>query len=121
MAWADRDWERGSGTVVGVALVLMVGALLAALAAGANMLIAGTVARTAADQAALAGASAFSEGSADPCSAASMVAFANRGILVSCEVIDEDVRVRVGVRPSVAMLPQVERVARAGPVACAAR
>ena len=121
MAWADRDWERGSGTVSGIALVLMIGVLLAALAVGANMLITGTVARTAADQAALAGASALSEGVDDPCSTASMVASANRGNLVSCEVIDEDVRVRVGVRSSVAVLRQVERVARAGPVACAAR
>lgn len=113
-------WERGSGTVTGVALVMMVGVLLVALAAGGNILLAATVARTAADHAALAGANVLEEGAAAPCATAESLATANRAQLVDCEVIGEDVRVRVAVRPTVGILPVVERSARAGPVECAA-
>ena len=105
--------------MTGVALVMMVGVLLVALAAGGNILLAGTVARTAADHAALAGAGALERGDAAPCSTAGALASANRAQLVDCEVIGEDVRVRVAVRPTVGILPVVERSARAGPVECA--
>lgn len=112
-------WEQGSGTVTGVALVMMVGVLLVALAAGGNILLAATVARTAADHAALAGAGALERGDVAPCSTAESLASANRAQLVDCEVIGEDVRVRVAVHPTVGILPVVERSARAGPVECA--
>lgn len=111
-------WEQGSGTVTGVALVMVVGVLLVALAAGGNILLAGTVARTAADHAAVAGATALDQGNASPCAMAERLATANRARLAGCEVIGEDVRVRVAVRPTAGILPEVERSARAGPVEC---
>lgn len=119
MAWCpESDRERGSGTVSGITLVLAAGLLLASVAAGGSMLAAVSVARTGADQAALAGAMSLMRGGGDPCGEAGMAARANRGRLVSCEVVGEDVRVRVAVRPSVPALPEVARVALAGPIPC---
>lgn len=120
---SSRD-ERGSGTVlvtgvVGVLLVLTAAAIQLGAAAGAAHR-----ARTAADLAALAGASALQQGTGDPCSRASELVTRNGARLLSCTLgAAESVWVRVSTDVP-ALWPGVPRVAtataRAGPADIAA-
>lgn len=117
-----RCWstdERGSGTVMALAVI----AVVLSLGLGAIGLIqaqgASGRARSAADLAALAGATALSSviSPGDPCATAGRVAQANGARLTSCRISGEDVSVDVVVPVSVLGLArQAGASARAGPV-----
>lgn len=84
--------ERGSGTILALALVMVVGSLLVALMLLAQAGIMASRAAAASDLAALAGADA-ARGltSGDPCGVAAEVAAHHEARLVSCEVIRDEV------------------------------
>lgn len=111
--------ERGSGTVLVVGVI----AVLLAAALGVSGLIqaqaAAGRARTAADLAALGGATALSSVLApgDPCEVAGRVARANGAEVKACTVVEEDVVVEVfvGVRV-LGVARTTTSAARAGPV-----
>ncbi|MDO4900552.1 Rv3654c family TadE-like protein [Actinomyces sp.] len=111
--------ERGSGTV----MVLGIIAVVLSLALGATGLIqaqaAAGRARSAADLAALAGATALTSvfAPADPCATAQQVARANGAELADCTVDGEDVTVTVAVPTRILGIPRrAGAAARAGPV-----
>ncbi|PJM75809.1 Rv3654c family TadE-like protein [Bifidobacterium simiarum] len=113
-----RAWEQGSGTVTGVALVCAVGVMLSVILAVGNVLMSKSRAQTAADNAALAGATALYESTGAPCAIASNVAARNGGTLTSCEVHGEDVVAAASVRSRVPVVGDVEAHAKAGPKDC---
>ncbi len=119
---AAQDGERGSGTVF--VLVLM---MLLVFTAGGAALIGAAVgvrhqAETAADLAALSGASALVRG-LSPCPAAARVAHANGASLAACRVtgglVDVSVAVRLG-GPLTRLRP-ARAAARAGPASGGSR
>ena len=109
--------ERGSGTV----LVLGIIAVLLAMAVCAGGLIqaqAAGKARSAADLAALGGATALSSvvAPSEPCETAGRVARANGAEVTVCTVVGEDVVVEVSVRTRVlGVVREAVSAARAGP------
>ena len=110
--------ERGSGTVI----VLGIIAVLLAMAVCAGGLIqaqaAAGKARSAADLAALGGATALSSVVApgEPCETAGRVARANGAEATECTVVGEDVVVEVSVRTRVlGVVREAVSAARAGP------
>ena len=113
-----RGSDPGSGTVLGIMLMTLVGLGLVLAALLGNLMICRTRARTGADVSALAAASALDEGQAQPCNLASRVARLNRGVLTDCQVDGGDVRVSVGVDTGVPMMPRLVQSARAGPEPC---
>ena len=113
-----RGSDTGSGTVLGIMLMTLVGLGLVLAALLGNLMICRTRARTGADVSALAAASALDEGQAQPCNLASRVARLNRGVLTDCQVDGGDVRVSVGVDTGVPMIPRLVQSARAGPEPC---
>ena len=113
-----RGSDPGSGTVLGIMLMTLVGLGLVLAALLGNLMICRTRARTGADVSALAAASALDEGQAQPCNLASRVARLNRGVLTDCQVDGGDVRVSVGVDTGVPMVPRLVQSARAGPEPC---
>ena len=113
-----RGSDPGSGTVLGIMLMTLVGLGLVLAALLGNLMICRTRARTGADVSALAAASALDEGQAQPCNLASRVARLNRGVLTDCQVDGGDVRVSVGVDTGVPMMPLLVQSARAGPEPC---
>ncbi|RBP99445.1 Rv3654c family TadE-like protein [Bifidobacterium xylocopae] len=110
--------DSGSGTAMGVMLVAIVALGLALTAVLGNILVCQSRARTAADAAALAAASALDEGSDAPCAQAATVASGNKASLSSCLVEGADVRVRAQVDTQVPFAPQAVKEARAGPRDC---
>ena len=91
-----RRPQRGSATLLALAMVgvlILVGAALGVVAA---MVHAHRVAQSAADLVALAGAEAQARGR-DPCVRAAALASANGATLDSCSVAGRDVRVQVTV------------------------
>lgn len=113
---SPRRAERGSGTVLGVALMLvLVGALVATALLGRAM-DARARARTGADLCALAAATALSSGG-DVCTAASRVADENGVELVSCRVDGYDVIIVTREEVGLGILGSgaAEAHARAGP------
>lgn len=110
--------DRGSGTMAGVALIIVVGVLLAATASAGNLLLCQTHAQSAADLAAISAAMAVRNGTADSCAVARSIAVANGASLDSCVTDAEDVQVSVSVSTQVPFAPYVSRSARAGPVSC---
>ena len=113
-----RGSDPGSGTVLGIMLMTLVGLGLVLAVLLGNLMICRTRARTGADVSALAAASALDEGQAQPCNLASRVARFNRGVLTDCQVDGGDVRVSVGVDTGVPMMPRLVQSARAGPEPC---
>lgn len=112
-----RD-ERGAATVLVLAflgLLLLVGAALGVVGA---IVRAHRAAESAADLAALAGASALARGE-DPCAAAASVAAANGAAVVSCAPDGRDVRVTAEVAGPhwLGQTADLTADARAGPVA----
>jgi secretion/DNA translocation related TadE-like protein len=107
--------ERGSATVVSVAVVCVVLVLGLALAALGGHLRDRATARAGADLAALAGASAvrarLDGAGVEPCEAAARVAGANAGTLTNCAEYD-DGSVQVAVKSG-----RATASARAGPAA----
>ena len=110
--------DPGSGTVLGIMLMALVGLGLVLAALLGNLMICRAHARTGADVSALAAASALDEGQAQPCTLASRVARLNRGVLTDCQVDGRDVKVSVGVDTGVSMMPRLVQSARAGPELC---
>ncbi|MFC7487260.1 Rv3654c family TadE-like protein [Knoellia sp. CPCC 206453] len=114
-----RWGERGSGTVLAVAAI---GVLLVLTTAGLQLGAAATAAhraRTAADLAALAGATALQEGQANACARAAAVAGRNDAQVVVCALGEND---SVSIRVSMAVATRWPGVpdravasARAGP------
>ncbi|BDR55346.1 hypothetical protein KIMH_14570 [Bombiscardovia apis] len=116
-AWLRKS-DAGSGTMMGVMLVAVAAIGLAVVAITGNILVCQSRARTAADASALAAASAVDEGSPSACVQAATVASANKGELVSCTLIEQDVQVRVQVATQVPFAAQVTAQSRAGPQDC---
>ncbi|PXY81525.1 Rv3654c family TadE-like protein [Bifidobacterium asteroides] len=110
--------DPGSGTVLGIMLMVLVGLGLGLAVLLGNLMICRTRARTGADVSALAAASALDEGQTQPCALASRVARLNRGVLTDCQVDGGDVKVSVGVETGIPMMPRLVQSARAGPEPC---
>ncbi|WEV53683.1 Rv3654c family TadE-like protein [Bifidobacterium sp. ESL0704] len=110
--------DEGSGTINGVMLIAIASILLSAIALGGNLLVCISQARSAADQAAIAGAASARDGDFDPCIKSRLASTLNKASLVTCQVDEEDVTVKVGVKTAVPFTPLVTRMARAGPVEC---
>ena len=110
--------DPGSGTVLGIMLMVLVGLGLGLAVLLGNLMICRTRARTGADVSALAAASALDEGQTQPCALASRVARLNRGVLTDCQVDGGDVKVSVGVETGIPMMPRLVQSARAGPESC---
>lgn len=120
MRWPGRpSGERGAGSVLVLAVAMVV---LAALL-GAAVLASGQAARrqaaAAADLAALAAAGRLAHGphQLEPCEVAAKVAAANGGRLGACVIdgLEVEVQVTVRVAAPMAWLPDQHRRARAGP------
>ena len=112
--------EQGSGTVLAVALLTLLGSLLVGVLAVGTALAAGARARTAADAAALAAAGAVADlaSAAQGCAAAAIYAGRNGAELTRCG-IDGPVA-QVTVRVSAGRLGWATARARAGPATPAA-
>jgi secretion/DNA translocation related TadE-like protein len=112
--------ERGAGSVVAVAMLGVLVTVTVAAAGVVGVIAAHRTAQSAADLAALAGASALQDG-ADACAQASAVADRNRARLTGCEV--EGWNVSVVVEASTARLPggvlDLSARGRAGPAVSA--
>lgn len=113
-----RFRDRGSGTAMGAALIAVVAILLLVIAAGANVLLSISRAHTAADQGALAAASALRNGDSFVCLRSRSQVRSNNAVQESCTVVQEDVTVTVSVATDVPFLPRVRVQSRAGPVDC---
>lgn len=110
--------DTGSGTVMGVALMMLMAVSLAAVACVGNLLVCQANARSAADTAAVSAASALAEGDPDPCSIAYRILHANAARPGQCKVVDEDVSVDAVMSTAVPFIPVIARSSRAGPVMC---
>ncbi|WP_348519368.1 Rv3654c family TadE-like protein [Bifidobacterium sp. ESL0784] len=110
--------DEGSGTINGVMLIAVAAVLLSAIALGGNLLVCISQARSAADQAAIAGASSARDGDFDPCIKSRLASTLNKAAVITCTVDEEDVTVNVAVKTAVPFVPTVARMARAGPVEC---
>lgn len=110
-----RRSERGSGAVLVLVMLVVLGSVGALAADLGGLLVAKRRAAAAADLAALAAASAVQRGAAG-CPAAAVTATANRAQLVSChqgaQVVTVDVAVPVHTLPGIR---EVRDRARAGP------
>lgn len=112
---ARRD-ERGGATVFAVACLAVTVLVGAALGVVAAMVGAHRTAQSAADLAALSGASELGRGR-DPCAAAAAVAAANGAALTGCTVSDREVVVEVEVAGPhwLGQVTDLGAAARAGP------
>lgn len=110
--------DEGSGTINGLMLIAVAAVLLSAIALGGNLLVCISEARSAADQAAIAGAASARDGDFDPCIKSRRASTLNKASLLACTVDEEDVTVKVAVKTAVPFVPLVSRMARAGPVEC---
>lgn len=113
---AGRD-ERGAGTVLGLTMAAVVLFVALAVAGATAVVTTHRVAQSAADLAALAGATALQDGD-DACGRAGEVARANRATLRSCAVEGWTVTVSVTAAGATVLGRQVVQAARgrAGPV-----
>ncbi|MFC7404430.1 Rv3654c family TadE-like protein [Georgenia alba] len=94
----DDDPQRGSGTVLGLALIALLLTATLVVVGLARAVHARGVAQTAADLGALAGATALhAGGAAEPCAVAREVVSTNDAELVTCRVAGEDVEVGASV------------------------
>lgn len=116
-AWAAKS-DRGSGTVVGAALILLIGALLSAMAVGGQLLICRARAESAADSAALAVAAAHYDGASDPCGVVGGMVNGYGASPRSCSIDGMDAEVTVTVGVGVPLMPEVTARSRAGPESC---
>lgn len=112
-----RRSERGSASLLAVALLGLLMFLGAALSFVAGVVADHRAAQSAADLAALAGGQALQRGD-DPCDTAGRIAGANGASVRSCEVSGEDVvvEVHVAARSYAGYSPEVTGRARAGPI-----
>lgn len=110
--------DAGSGTMLGVVLIIGVAVCLTALTLVGNALVVSAQARSAADMAALAAAGAYQAGENEPCRAAVDNAAKVDATVVECRIVDEDALVSVSRRLLLTSLPPVEQRSRAGPEFC---
>lgn len=112
-----RRRERGSATLLALAMIGVLVLVGAALGVVAAMIYAHRLAQSAADLTALAGAEAGARGR-DPCARAAALAVANDAALDSCTVQGRDVRVQVTVAGPhwLGQHHDLSAQARAGPV-----
>lgn len=113
---SPRRDEQGSATLLVVAVAGVLFFVLGGLAVVGGMVRAERQAQSAADLAALAGASALGEG-IDGCAAAGRIAAANDASVTTCAVLGREVTVRVRVRGprAVGRAWDASALARAGP------
>ncbi len=110
--------DAGSGTMLGVVLIMGVAVCLTALTLVGNALVVSAQARSAADMAALAAAGAYQAGEKEPCRAAVDNAAKVDATVLECRIVDEDALVSVLRRLLLTSLPPVEQRSRAGPEFC---
>lgn len=115
--WTAGPDDRGSGTVVALVVVLVVGVLLGGIALLGQAHLARGTAQAAADLGALAGATARRH-SEDVCAVAAATVAHNGAELAACELLDSGV-VRVSVRVST-VAGAASADARAGPASARA-
>lgn len=121
-ATRSPDTERGSGTLLSMAVVIFMLTLTAVVAVFGRYIVAGHRAAAAADLAALAGAQAYGSGR-DGCATARLYAARNDRMLAGCSVVGDrvdfvlSVRISAPVPTRVPILPrQITATAYAGPV-----
>lgn len=113
--------DEGSGTMAGVALIMLAAVLITASAAAGHLVICHAQTRSAADLAAFSAAAAWWNDQENPCAVADTVAQANGATMVECQADkpDEgDVTVRLAMDTQVPLMTQITVSARAGPVEC---
>lgn len=115
---AQRD--RGSGTIVGAALLFGVGALLSVVGLSGHLSYCGSLAQTGADMAAIEGAKVLNglSETGSVCDAVRAVTSLNKSQLKECVTEGSDVHVQVVTHTGVPFLPAVEVSSRAGPLEC---
>ena len=99
-------------------MIAVAAAMIVLVAAIGNVMLCQSQARSVADAAALAAATALYQGKDNPCGEASEIVGIQRAILAECRVDNEDVIVNVHVTTRVAAVGEVSRAARAGPQVC---
>ncbi|RSX53633.1 TadE-like protein [Bifidobacterium goeldii] len=118
MSWLQRS-DEGSGTMLGVMLIMLAGVLMGVIAAAGNLLICQTKARSIADVAVISAADSFWKGATnDPCAIAQYAAKADAGSVTACSTEGDDVTVTVAVPTKVPFMPTVSQQSRAGPLLC---
>ena len=121
--------ERGSGTIMGVALVLVTLIMLSTAAVGGNVVVVRSQVRSIGDVVAVSAARSLqvtsSAAGGDPatggtgaCLTASKVASANGIRLESCSYRNGDVQVEVAGKTAVPFIPTVRGTSMAGPREC---
>lgn len=113
-----RRSDRGSGTILGVMLMMVAGVALSVVVAAGNVLVCQSEAQSTADMAAISSANALWKGETNICAIAERVARSHAGSLQSCSIKGEDVTVTVTIATSVPFVKQVTKSSRAGPVDC---
>lgn len=113
----SRPTDRGSATVLVLALVAVLTAVAALLTAGGALVVARHQADSAADLAALAAAARALDGTPAACRAAGQVARTGGAALTGCRLLGEVAVVTVEVEPpgGLASLGTARTTARAGP------
>lgn len=117
-AGASSGSDRGSGTIVGAALIFLVAVLLSAVAVGGQLLICRAKAESAADSAALAVAAAHYDGDVDPCAIAGGIVGGYGAVSQACAIDGMDAEVTVAISAGMPLLPEVTAQSRAGPESC---
>lgn len=112
--------DSGSGTLLGVALIAVVGVLLGAVGIAGRVMYCQSVAQTGADAAAIGAASALNgvSAAATMCGEAGQIAAANQVNLEECASVGSDAVVRVSVSTGVPLVSHVTADSRAGPEDC---
>lgn len=112
--------DSGSGTVLGVGLVAVVGALIGIVGLTGQVMYSKALAQTGAQIAAIGAAGVLNGVTAgsSACSVAGQAAVHNAASVVSCSTENSDAQVEVSVATGVPLLARVHAVARAGPKGC---
>jgi len=115
--WRRQTVDGGSGTVLALALIVVVLLGAGTIAAVGAAIVARHRAAAAADAAALTGARALAVGTADPCASAGAAAGALGARLVQCRTVgaDVDVVVEAAAPPWLRWAGAARLNARAGP------
>jgi secretion/DNA translocation related TadE-like protein len=120
--WRERlrVADAGSGTILGVALIMVVGLFLGGVGIAGRVMYCQAVAQTGADAAAISAAKALSgiSESSSPCGDAERAATANSAALERCAPDGSDAQVRVSVETGVPLVSRVSADSRAGPAGC---
>lgn len=110
--------DRGSGTVLGAALIMLAAMLLCAVTAAGQVIVCRIRAQGASDMAALTAALARDRGRDDPCALARRVSDAYGHRLVDCVLAAGDAQVTLAADTGVPLAGEVTVRSRAGPEAC---